>query len=79
MHFDVAITVIRLNLAVAATVLSDSEGNIISAAFHRLPLVEAYVGEVHATLLAAQLAVSSTRRRLSNHHSCHQQAYFILI
>jgi hypothetical protein len=57
MHFDIAI---RLNLAVAATVLSDSEGNIISAAFHRLPLVEAYVGEVHATLLAAQLAVSSS-------------------
>ncbi|GLT52905.1 hypothetical protein SLA2020_262140 [Shorea laevis] len=52
-NFDVAIKPL---FAVAAAILRDHQGNIISACSRRLPAMEANQGEAHAALLAVQLA-----------------------
>lgn len=54
-NFDVAI---RNGLAVAATVLSDSNGNIIAVVSKKHSLVDVNVCEAHATSLAVGLALS---------------------
>lgn len=53
--FDV---VIKSNFAVAAAILSDSDGNIIEAAIRRLLIVDAAIGEAHVAILATQLVAS---------------------
>jgi hypothetical protein len=55
-NFDVAI---RPDFAVAAATLRDHEGNFLAVLTKRLPPMDASLGEAHAALLAASLAVSA--------------------
>ncbi|GLT72718.1 hypothetical protein SLA2020_446260 [Shorea laevis] len=51
------VVALRPDFAVAATVISDSKGNIIKAATKRLSIQDvAAIGEAHAALLAIQTA-----------------------
>jgi hypothetical protein len=55
-NFDVAV---RDSFAVAAAVISDSSGNIITAATQQLHSTDILVGEAFAPLLAFRLALAS--------------------
>jgi hypothetical protein len=54
-NFDVAV---RNSFVVPAAVISDSSGNIVLAAMHKLPSIDFLQGEAFADLLATQLVVS---------------------
>lgn len=54
-NFDVAV---KSDFAVAAMVLSDSNGNIVQAVTKRLSTTDAAIGEAQAALLAVQCAAS---------------------
>jgi hypothetical protein len=49
---------LSLGFAMAATVISDSNGNIIGVATKKIFTKEVALGEAHATLLAVQSATS---------------------